>query len=124
MLSSIFSGVARCYYFLARIAPGPRLISFIRRRDGMKWGVPAMLAAVPYFLVANHFKGLIENGGDAWLAIPLLWCLAMGIAFLVMGSVSLLMLAKARIIEAAAVRKLRRQLDAEHLSERDPAEVA
>ncbi len=45
MLSTIFSGVARCYSFLARFAPGPRLVSRILRRDGLKWGVSAMLVA-------------------------------------------------------------------------------
>ncbi|EYT51771.1 sulfate permease [Leucobacter sp. UCD-THU] len=105
MLSTIFSGVVRCYYFLARYAPGPRLISRILRRDGLKWGTPAMLVAAPYYFLANFLKGLIEQGGDAWLSLPMLWCLVMGTVFLVLGPVSLLKLAKARILEAVQARR-------------------
>ncbi|SDL34267.1 hypothetical protein [Microbacterium azadirachtae] len=101
MLRFIFAGVARTYYFLARYAPGPRLISRIRRRDGLKWGVPAMLVAVPYFLVADVLKTLIEVGGSAWLSLPMLWCLAVGLAFLLLGPVSLIALIVARIREAS-----------------------
>lgn len=124
MLSTIFSGVARCYYFLARFAPGPRLISRILRRDGLKWGVPAMLVAAPYYYVANLIKGLIEQGGDAWLSLPLMCCLVMGTAFLVLGPISLLKLAKARLVEAAQARKLRRQIERATVLERDAMEVA
>lgn len=110
MLSTIFSGVARCYYFLARYAPGPRLISRIVRRDGLKWGMPAMLVAAPYYLLANFLKGLIEQDGDAWLSLPLLWCLVMGTAFLVLGPMSLILLVTARAREALNTRKLHRPL--------------
>lgn len=124
MLSTIFSGVARCYYFLARFAPGPWLISRVLRRDGLKWGVPAMLVAAPYYYVANLIKGLIEQGGDAWLSLPLLWCLVLGTAFLVLGPISILKLAKARLVEAAQARKLRRQIDRAAVLESDTMEVA
>lgn len=96
MLHLIFTGVARTYHFLARYAPGPRLIFRISRRDGLKWGVPAMFVSVPYFLLANIFKTLIEDGGSNWLALPLAWCLVMGIAFVALGPASLVMLAVAR----------------------------
>ena len=105
MLRFIFAGVARAYYFLARYAPGPRLISRIRRRDGLKWGVPAMLAAAPYFFLADVLKRLIENEGPAWLSLPLLWCLVMGISFLVMGPTSLVLLVVARTRETITQRK-------------------
>lgn len=109
MLRFIFAGVARTYYLLARFAPGPRLISRIRRRDGLKWGIPAMVVAVPYFLIANLFKVLLEEGGSAWLSLPLLWCLVMGMAFLGLGPITLVLLAKARMQEAIERRNARRQ---------------
>lgn len=124
MLTFIFRGAARCYYFLARFAPGPRLISRILRRDGLKSGVPAMIVAAPYYYVANLIKGLIEQGGDAWLSLPLLWCLVMGTAFLVLGPISLLKLAKTRLVEAVQARKLRRQIERAAVLERDTMEVA
>ncbi|WP_447949619.1 hypothetical protein [Microbacterium aurum] len=107
MLRFVFVGIARAYYFLARYAPGPRLISRIRRRDGLKWGVPAMLIAAPYFLVANLLKTLIEGGGSTWLSLPLLWCLAMGLAFVLLGPVSLALLVSERLREARTRRAAR-----------------
>lgn len=109
MLRFIFAGVARTYYLLARYAPGPRLISRICRRDGLKWGVPAMLVSVPYFLVANIFKRVLEDGGNLWFSVPLLCCLVMGIAFLALGPISLLLLAKTRMREAASRWNVRRR---------------
>lgn len=99
MLRFIFTGVSCTYYFLEHYAPGPRLIFRIRRRDGLKWGMPAMLFAVPYFLVANVLKALIEGGGSAWLSLPLLWCLVMGIVFILLGPISALLLVAARYRE-------------------------
>lgn len=117
MLSTILSGVARCYSLLARFAPGPRLVSRILRRDGLKWGIPAMLIATPYYLIANFLKELIEQGSDAWLSLPLLWCLVMGTAFLLLGPISLLKLAKARLREAAYPRLNHRQIERETTKE-------
>lgn len=113
MLSTIFSGVA-----LARFAPGPLLIARILRRDGLKWSVPAMLVAAPYYYVANLIKGLIEQGGNPLLSLPMLWCLVLGTAFLVLGPISLLKLVRARLVEAAQARKLRRQIERATVLER------
>ncbi|WP_337007393.1 MULTISPECIES: hypothetical protein [unclassified Microbacterium] len=106
MLRIIFAGVTRTYYVLARYVPGLRLISRIRRRDGLKWGVPAMLVAAPYFLVANLLKVLIEDRGSAWLSLPLLWCLIMGMTFVVLGPVSVVLLVIARTRETVESRRL------------------
>lgn len=108
MLRFIFAGVSRTYSILARYAPGPRLISRIRRRDGLKWGVPAMLVAAPYFLVANLVKTLIEGGGSAWLSLPLLWCLVMGLSFILLGPISVILLLIARFREMAQARSAAR----------------
>ncbi len=110
MLGLIISGVTRAVSALNRYLPSLRLIQrIVHHRNSHKWGVPAMLLAVPYFLVANIFKGLLEGGGEAWLSVPLLWCLVMGIVFLVLGPISLLLLAKARAREAIARWNARRQ---------------
>lgn len=103
MLGFIVSGVASVVATLNRYLPSLRLIQrIVHRRDSHKWGVPAMLIAVPYFLVANIFKGILEDGGHALFSVPLLWCLVMGIVFLVLGPISLLILAKTRTREAVA----------------------
>ncbi|WP_336652129.1 MULTISPECIES: hypothetical protein [unclassified Leucobacter] len=115
MFSGIIAGVINTFGFLARYLPSLRLIMrIIHRRDSHKWGVPAMLLAAQYFLVVNIFKELIEGGGEPWLSIPMLWCLVVGLVFLAMGPASLIILAKARIREAAARRKARRPADTHH----------
>lgn len=101
MLGFIVSGVASVVATLNRYLPSLRLIQrIVHRRDSHKWGVPAMLLAVPYFLVANIFKGILEAGGHALFSVPLLWCLVMGIVFLVLGPISLLLIVRARMKEA------------------------
>ncbi|MFV0252067.1 MAG: hypothetical protein ACK5H2_01860 [Beutenbergiaceae bacterium] len=107
-----------------RFAPGPRLLRRLRQRDGLKWGIPAMLLAVPYFLIAATCVQIIEGGGPGWLNLVVLWCLVLGMAFVLTGPISVLLLAKARVEEAAQVRKLRRQLDTQHTLVREPLEVA
>ncbi len=101
MLSFIFLGVAGVVAALNRYLPSLRLIQrIIHRRDSHRWGVPAMLLAVPYFLLANVFKGILENGGHALFSAPLLWCLVMGIVVLALGPISLILLLAARVREA------------------------
>ena len=110
MLGFIVSGVASVVAALNRYLPSFRLIHrVVYRRDSYKWGVPAMLLAVPYFLVANILKGFLEDGGHALFSVPLLWCLVMGIAFLALGPISLLLLANARTREAIARWKEQRR---------------
>lgn len=70
-----------------------------------------------YYLIANILKGLIERGSDAWLSLPLLWCLVMGTAFLLLGPISLLKLARARLREAAYPRLHHRQVEREATEE-------
>lgn len=96
MWGFIISGVASVVATLNRYLPSLRLIQrIVHRRDSHKWGVPAMLFAVPYFLVAHVFKDILEDGGHALFSVPLLWCLVMGMVFLALGPISLLILAKA-----------------------------
>lgn len=109
MLSAIFSGVARCYHFIERFARGPRLVSRIRRPDGFKWGIPIMLASLPYFFLADICTRLIENGGDALLALSISWGLVWGIAFLALGLLGLIKLLGASIREAKKVNSSRHQ---------------
>lgn len=110
MLRFIISGIASVVATLNRYLPSFRLVQrVVHRRYSHKWGVPAMLLAVPYFLLANVFKGVLEDGGHALFSVPLLWCLVVGIVFLALGPISLLLLAKARTREAIARWKAQHQ---------------
>ena len=76
-----------------------------------------MLVATPYYLFSNFFKGLIERGSDVWLSLPLPWYLIRGTAFLLLGPISLLRLARARLREAAYPRLHHRWIEREATEE-------
>lgn len=75
--------------FLRRYMPTNILLDAIRTRRGLKWGVPAMLLAVPYLLAASTFTTLIADGGPGWLNLLVLLCLSNTMKFIIMGPVSL-----------------------------------
>lgn len=47
----------------------------IYTRRGLKWGVPAMLLAVPYLYGAAICRELIEAGGPGWLHLLVVLCI-------------------------------------------------
>ncbi len=94
--------------FLRRCMPSNILLDAIRTRRGLKWGVPAMLLAVPYLLAASTFTTLIADGGPGWLNLLVLLCLWNMMKFIIMGPVSLILLARIRVREAVAARVERR----------------
>lgn len=47
--------------FLRRYMPTNILLEAVRTRRGLKWGLPAMLLAVPYLYVASFLIVLIED---------------------------------------------------------------
>ena len=93
---------ARFYYGLRGFMPTNILIDAIHTRRGLKWGVPAMLLAVPYALVAQFFQGVMAAGGPEWLHIPIMICLWNIIKFVVNGPSTVVQLAVVRVREAFA----------------------
>lgn len=53
MFRLIWTLSAHTRYYLRRYMPTNRLLDAIRRRPNLKWGIPAMLLAVPYLLIAS-----------------------------------------------------------------------
>ena len=91
--------------FMQHCMPTNIVIAFIRRRRGLKWGVPAMLLAVPYTLAAVWCSGLLDHGGPGWLHLVTLICLWNAMKFIVMGPISVVLLLRWRHHEAAARRE-------------------
>ena len=94
--------------FLRRYMPTNILLDAIRTRRGLKWGVPAMLLAAPYLLAASTFTTLIADGGPGWLNLLVLHCLWNTMKFIIMGPISLILLARMRGREAVVARAERR----------------
>ena len=99
MFRSIWITSTHTRGFLRRYMPTNILIDAVRTRHGLKWGIPAMLLAVPYLLAASAFTTLIADGGPGWLNLLVLLCLWNALKFLAMGPVSLVLLTRARIQE-------------------------
>ena len=98
-----------CIYvrsFMQHCMPTNILIDFIRRRRGLKWGMPAMLLAVPYALAAVWCSDLIDHGGPVWLHFVILICVWNAMKFIVMGPVSVVLLLRWRHVEAVARREV------------------
>jgi len=91
--------------FLQRFAPTNRLIAAVRSRRGLKWGVPAMLLAVPYLLIANMLLTLTHEGAPGWLHLVVLLCLWNAIKMLLLGPISLVWLIFMRSSESAERRR-------------------
>lgn len=85
--------------FLRRYMPTNILLDAIRTRRGLKWGVPAMLLAVPYLILASICTNLISAGGPGWLNLLVLLFLWNTLKFILIGPVSFVLLIRARLRE-------------------------
>lgn len=109
MIRLIWTLSAHARYYLRRYMPTNRLLDAIRRRRNLRWGVPAMLLAVPYLLIASICTSAIADGGPGWLHLVVLWSVWNAMKFIIMGPVSLILLLRARAIEAVARRRAPKQ---------------
>lgn len=94
-------------YFLRRYMPANILLDAIRTRRGLKWGVPAMLLAIPYLYVASLLTVLIDGGAPGWLHVLVVLCIWNAMKFAFMGPISVVLLLRARAPEWRERRMLR-----------------
>ena len=85
--------------FMRRRMPTNIVLDKVRTRRGLKWGIPAMLLAIPFLLIANVCVELVEQGGPGWLHLVVLWAIWNMLKMLWIGPVSLVLLARVRIHE-------------------------
>ena len=112
MFRLIWTLSVRTRDYLLRYMPSNRLLAAIRTRRGLKWGIPAMLIALPYILIASICSSSAADGGPGWLHLIVLWACWNALKFIIMGPTSLLLLVRASIAEAAARHGGRRDDDA------------
>ncbi|EWT06657.1 sulfate permease [Intrasporangium chromatireducens Q5-1] len=110
--------------YLRRYMPANRLLDAIRTRPGLKWGLPAMLVAVPYLLIANICTTLIGDGGPGWLYLVVLLSIWNAMKFIIVGPVSLVLLVRARVQEAIARRRAHYGQDTSDRSVRQASKLA
>ena len=104
MFGLIWASVARTHFALRRFMPTNILLDAIHTRRGLKWGVPAMLLAVPYGLGAMLCFGLAESEASGWLYLVGLLLVWNALKFVVAGPATLLRLARVRMHEARVHR--------------------
>ncbi len=110
MIRLLWALSAHARYYLRRYMPTDIALDAIRTRRGLKWGIPAMLLAVPFFLAANYCVTLIEDGGPGWMNLLVLLFCWNALKFLVMGPISHALLIRARLEEWATRPRDRRAL--------------
>ena len=114
MIRLIWTVSVHTRYFLRRYMPTKILLDAIRtRRRGLKWGIPAMLLAIPYLLIANVCVELVEQGGPGWLHLVVLWAIWNMLKMLWIGPVSAVLLIRAHVRETVTARRERASLRSE-----------
>ena len=91
--------------FMRRYMPSNVLLDAIRTRRGLKWGVPAMLLAIPYLIVANLSAQAAADGAPGWLHLVVLVCIWSALKMIWIGPVSVFLLVRARLHESASTRR-------------------
>lgn len=95
--------------FMRRWMPTNIVLDKVRTRRGLKWGIPAMLLAIPYLYAASLLIVIIRDGGPGWLNLVVLVAMWSALKMLWIGPVSLVLLARVRIHEHAERRAQRRE---------------
>lgn len=99
MIGLLWNLSIRTHDFLQTWMPTNIVIRAIRTRTGLKYGLPAMLLAIPYLGVAYWCTTLIANGAPGWLHLIVLLTVWNAIKFVAIGPVSVILLVRARIAE-------------------------
>ena len=99
----------RVRLFLRTYMPTNILLDALRTRRGLKWGVPAMLIAVPYLLGAWLLTVWIADGGPGWMNLLVLLFIWNALKFLVSGPITLVILIRARLAERRDGRLVERE---------------
>lgn len=108
LLTRLWNASIRTRRFLRRWMPTNILLDKIRTRRGLKWGIPAMLLGGIYLFAAVYCTTLIDHGWSEWLYLVFFLLLWNGLKFVLMGPVSLVLLARVRFQEARARRHRKR----------------
>jgi hypothetical protein len=97
MIRLLWNASTHARAFLRRYMPTNILLDAIRTRRGLKWGVPAMLLAMPYMLLASICTNVIADDGPGWFNLLVLLFCWNALKFLAIGPTSLASLIRARL---------------------------
>lgn len=104
MFRLIWAASVRTHSILS-YAPTNLLLAVTRTRRGLRWGIPAMLLAIPYLLAAHWCVTTIEAGGPGWLNLLVLLCGWNSIKLILNGPITAVLLIRTKIRERARLRR-------------------
>lgn len=107
MFRLIWAASVRTHTILS-YAPTNLLIAATRTRRSLRWGIPAMLVAVPYGFVASWCITTIDSGGSGWLNLLVLLATWNMLKLIVNGPITALLLFHTWTREVAIRRRARR----------------
>ena len=99
MFQLLIAFVSRSYAFFQRMMPTNMIIRATHTRRGLKWGVPAMLVAVVYVVLAAALAQWVTDGAPGWINLLVLVCLWNALKFVVNGPITLVRLVRVRALE-------------------------
>lgn len=99
MFQLLIAFVSRIYAFFQRSMPTNILIRATHTRSGLKWGVPAMLLAAVYIVIAAALAQWVAGGAPGWINLLVLVCLWNALKFVVNGPITLVRLVRVRALE-------------------------
>lgn len=99
MFQLLMAVTSRIYAFFQRTMPTNILIRATHTRRGLKWGVPAMLLAVVYIVIAAALAQWVAGGAPGWINLLVLVCLWNALKFVVNGPITAVRLARVRAHE-------------------------
>ncbi len=108
MLRLIWTISVHVRTIMRRYMPTNIALDALRSRRGLKWGIPAMLLAIPYLYAASLLTALIDDGAPRCLfaiTVILIWD---AFKFIAMGPTSLVTLIRVRAAGSRERRALRR----------------
>ncbi|WP_216648732.1 sulfate permease [Agromyces agglutinans] len=110
MFAIVWALSLRTVMSVRRFLPTSILMDRLHTRRGLKWGVPAMLLAVPYAFAAMVCAAMGEQSG--WFSVLALLFVWNAFKFLVAGPATLLQLLRVRARERRA-RRIQAMLELE-----------
>lgn len=99
MFQLLIAFVSRIYVFVQRSMPTNILIRATHTRRGLKWGVPAMVLAVFYVVIAAALAQWVEGGAPGWINLLVLLCLWNALKFVVNGPITVVRVVRVRTLE-------------------------
>lgn len=107
MFRLIWAASIRTHAILS-YAPTNLLIAATGTGRGQRWGIPAMLLAVPYWFVASWCITTIDSGGPGWLNLLVLLAAWNMLKLIVNGPITALLLFRTWTRDVATRRRAHR----------------